>query len=453
MNILYFHQHFSTPLGSGGIRSYAMANRLVEKGHQVTMVCGSYSGGHTGLDQPFEKGVRRGMVDGIDVIEFQLTYSNQDGFLKRTALFLRFALKSIGVALSEKYDLLFATTTPLTAAIPGIFARWLRRKPFVFEVRDLWPELPREMGVITNPVVLWAMGVLEWAAYKSAHRLVGLSPGIVDGIARLGIPRERIAMIPNGCDLALFGSLPVARCPLPVEEKTKAFTGNGQRETDNEKTWRPVGVKQKDLMVVFAGTHGMANGLDAVLDAAAALKQRERDDIKIVLIGQGKLKSGLMARAQAEQLNNVVFHDPVSKYKLAGLMTATDVGLQVLANVPAFYYGTSPNKFFDYIASGLPVLNNYPGWLAEMINEHHCGVAVPPKNPEAFADALISLADHREKLAPMGKAGRALAERLFDREKLADQFVGWVTECCVEKITVRDQQSVVRKRHRKKHRA
>ena len=435
MKLLYFHQHFSTPKGSAGIRSYAMAKRLVEKGHQVTMVCGSYSGGHTGLDQPFVKGVRRGMVDGIDVIEFQLTYSNQDGFIKRTALFLRFALKSIGVALTEKYDLLFATTTPLTAAIPGIFARWLRRKPFVFEVRDLWPELPREMGVITNPVVLWAMGVLEWTAYKSAHRLVGLSPGIVDGIARLGIPRDRIAMIPNGCDLSLFGALSAVRCPLSVKEKSNADTNNGQRTADNEIKWRPKGVKENDLMAVFAGTHGMANGLYAVLDAALVLKERNRDDIKIVLIGQGKLKSGLISRAQAEQLNNVVFHDPVSKDRLAGLMAATDLGLQVLANVPAFYYGTSPNKFFDYIASGLPVLNNYPGWLAEMINEHHCGVAVSPENPEVFADALIALADHREMLAPMGKAGRALAERLFDREKLADQFVGWVTEGCFIKNT------------------
>lgn len=448
MKLLYFHQHFSTPKGSAGIRSYAMAKRLVEKGHQVIMVCGSYSGGHTGLDQPFVKGVRRGMVDGIDVIEFQLTYSNQDGFLKRTALFLRFALKSIGVALSEKYDLLFATTTPLTAAIPGIFARWLRRKPFVFEVRDLWPELPREMGVITNPLVLWAMGVLEWAAYKSAHRLVGLSPGIVKGISRLGIPDDRIAMIPNGCDLRLFESLPVTRYPLP--ENDTAHTGNGQRATGNEKAWRPEGVAASDLMAVFTGTHGMANGLDAVLDAASVLKHLGRNDIKLVLIGQGRLKAGLMERAQREQLDNVIFHEPVNKEKLAGLMASADVGLQVLANIPAFYYGTSPNKFFDYIASSLPVLNNYPGWLAEMINEYNCGIAVPPENPEAFADALVSMADHRERLAPMGRAGRALAERLFDREQLADQFVAWVTEGKVlDKTAVRSPMSAVRKGKKK----
>jgi hypothetical protein len=160
-----------------------MARRLVARGHQVTMVCGSRSGGGSGLDEPFIKGVRRGSVDGIDVIEFDLPYSNADGFVTRTMTFVKFAVRSVWLALTERYDVVFATTTPLTAGIPGIFARWLRGKPFVFEVRDLWPELPRAMGVIRNPMVLGAMSALEWTSYRSAHRLVGLSPGIVEGIA------------------------------------------------------------------------------------------------------------------------------------------------------------------------------------------------------------------------------------------------------------------------------
>jgi glycosyltransferase involved in cell wall biosynthesis len=296
---------------------------------------------------------------------------------------------------------LFATTTPLTAGIPGIVARWLRGKPFVFEVRDLWPELPRAMGVIRNPLVLWAMGVLEWTSYRSAHRLVGLSPGIVEGITHCGVPRERIASVPNGCDLDIFAT--------PVQP------------------WRPAQVRPTDLLAVFAGTHGMANGLDGVLNAAAELKRRGRDDIKLLLIGQGKLKPGLQARAEREGLTNVVFHDPVNKVRLACLMAATDVGLQVLANVPAFYYGTSPNKFFDYIAAGLPVLNNYPGWLAEMIDEHQCGFAVKPDNPEAFADALEQAAADRPTLQVMGQRGLALAKAQFARQALADKWVDWVT--------------------------
>jgi glycosyltransferase involved in cell wall biosynthesis len=400
MRVLYFHQHFSTPRGSVGIRSYEMARRLLARGHQVTMACGSYGGGETGLDQPFVRGRRRGQVDGIDIVEFDLSYSNSDGFVARGLTFLKFALRSVGLVFTERYDLVFATTTPLTAGIPGIFARWLRGKPFVFEVRDLWPELPRAMGVIRNPLVLGGMSALEWASYRSAHRLVGLSPGIVKGIVHRGVSPARVTLVPNGCDLGIFGAEVVP--------------------------WRPESVRSDDLMAVFAGTHGMANGLNAVLDVAALLKRRGRVGIKLLLIGQGKLKPALQARAQREGLDNVVFHEPVNKARLAGLLAATDLGLQILDNVPAFYYGTSPNKFFDYIASGLPVLNNYPGWLAELIQQSGCGFVVPPASLAAFADALEQAASDRLALKAMGLRGRALAENEFDRALLADRWVDWV---------------------------
>lgn len=401
MKILYFHQHFSTPKGSAGIRSYAMAQSLIRNGHQVTMVCGSFGAGQTGLTQPFNKGMRRGMVDGIDIIEFELPYSNALSFLKRILIFLSFAFKSIKVALTEQYDVVFATTTPLTAGIPGIFAKWFRRKPFVFEVRDLWPELPKAMGVIKNPVVLWMMSVLEWTSYHSADRLVGLSPGIVDGIIKRGIAPEKVASIPNGCDLDIFAS--------------------------EHQSWRPEGVKATDLMAIFTGTHGLANGLNAVLDAAVELKKRQRTDIKLVLVGDGMQKKALLDRAAELELDNVIFHDPVNKTKLAGLMASADVGLQILANVPAFYYGTSPNKFFDYISAGLPVLNNYPGWLAELITKEQCGFAVPPENPQAFADALEQAADHRELLSEMGRNGQHVAKEQFNRAILSQKFSDWVT--------------------------
>jgi glycosyltransferase involved in cell wall biosynthesis len=400
MKVVYFHQYFSTPSGAAGIRSYEMAKRLVARGHQVLVVCGSAERGQTGLDTPFVRGRRRGRIDGIEVLEFDLGYSNRHGFIRRTVTFLTFALRSIGVALREPCDVIFATTTPLTAGIPGIVARWMRGRFFVFEVRDLWPELPRAMGVIRNPLVLWGMSLLEWASYRSAHRLVGLSPGIVQGIARRGVAPARITLVPNGCDFEIFA--------------------NGATK------WRPEGVADADLMVVFAGAHGMANGLDAVLDAAAELRRRERTDIKLVLIGEGKLKPALQRRSEREDLSNVIFHAPVNKARLAELMAGTDVGMQVLANVPAFYFGTSPNKFFDYIAAGLPVLINYPGWLAELVTEHGCGYAVPPANPVAFADALVHAADHRELLPAMGRRAQSLARAQFDRHMLADRLVDWV---------------------------
>ncbi|MEO4015019.1 glycosyltransferase family 4 protein [Pseudomonas rossensis] len=400
MNILYFHQHFSTPKGSVGTRSYEMAQRLLGRGHTVTMVCGSYGGGDTGLTMPFVNSRRSGVVDGIKIIELDLSYSNSDGFVTRALTFLKFAWSSVRIALTEKYDVVFATTTPLTAGIPGIFARWLRGKPFVFEVRDLWPELPKAMGVITNPVILGAMSVLEWATYHSAHRLIGLSPGIVEGIVHRGVAKIKVALVPNGCDLKIFNA--------------------------DVQAWRPDGVAATDLLAIFAGTHGIANGLDSLLDAAAELKRRGRTDIKLLLIGQGKLKPRLMARAKQEQLDNVIFHEPINKEKLSGLMASADVGLQLLANIPAFYFGTSPNKFFDYISAGLPVLNNYPGWLAGMISEHQCGFAVPPQDASAFASALEKAADDKDALKLMGKNALQLAEREFDRTLLSNRFVDWL---------------------------
>ncbi|MBT7583525.1 MAG: glycosyltransferase family 4 protein, partial [Kordiimonadaceae bacterium] len=376
MRILYFHQHFSTPKGAGGIRSYAMARSLIKAGHEVTMVCGSYSGGSTGLDGSFVGGKRKGSYDGINIIEFELNYSNADSFLKRTMLFFLFALRSIKIALFSKSDLIFATSTPLTAGIPGIVARWLKNARFVFEVRDLWPELPREMKGIRNPVILMLMGFLEWLSYKSAHRLIGLSPGIVAGIRRHNINEDRVALIPNGCDLDIFAA--------------------------NEHAWRPEQVADDDLMAVYSGTHGIANGLDAVLDVAVLLKKQGRTKIKIVLVGQGREKEKLSNRAEAENLDNVIFLDPVPKKELAGLLAGADIGLQLLANVEAFYFGTSPNKFFDYLSAGLPVLTNYPGWIAELVSENDCGYVVAPQDPEAFSVALINAENNRNYLLKAG---------------------------------------------------
>jgi glycosyltransferase involved in cell wall biosynthesis len=400
MKILYFHQHFGTPQGSSGTRSYEMARALIAAGHRVTMVCGSYQ--RAALDLPYDaqKGWSRGEIDGIDVISLPLAYSNRDGLAKRTLIFLRFALRSMGIALRHEYDLLFATSTPLTAGIPGIVARPFRRKPFVFEVRDLWPELPRALGM-RNPFLLGGMSLLEWLSYRSAQACVGLSPGIVAGIERRSQVGKRITMIPNGSDLDLFTPGNRADLQLP-------------------------GVGPDDFVAAFTGAHGIANGLDAVLAAAAVLQERGETRIKLLFIGDGKEKDRLAQKAQAEGLTNCLFFDPVPKRELAALLGRLNCGLMILKNVPAFYYGTSPNKFFDYISAGLPVLNNYPGWLADLITEHQCGLAVPPDDPAAFAEALIHMANRPAECAQMGQNARALAEAQFAREKLAAQMVAFL---------------------------
>ncbi len=415
MKIIYFHQYFSTPAGSGGIRSYQMARALIEAGHEVTMVCGGSARSASGLTVPFKKGRRTGMVEGIQVIELELAYSNYLNLIQRSWIFFQFALRSVLIALREPYDLVFATSTPLTAGIPGIVARWLRRKPFIFEVRDLWPELPKAMGVITNPLIIGLMSALEWGSYRSAHACIGLSPGIVEGIKKRSSEGMHIALIPNGCDFDLFSASDIA-------------------------PKRPDNVNATDLLAVFAGAHGMANGLDAVLKTAEVLKKRNRDDIKLLFIGDGKLKPKLRRDAEKNKLNNCLFLDPLPKQEIVAYLKGADIGLMILANVPAFYYGTSPNKFFDYLVAGLPVLNNYPGWIADMIKEYKCGYAVEPDNPELFADALEDVADHRDKICDMGKNAWTLGRERFARKQLASQFVEFLEQTagadrlCEEKI-------------------
>jgi len=396
LKILYFHQHFSTPAGSTSTRSYEFGKALVKEGHDVTIVCGSYWIANSGLSGPFRKGIRSGKVKGINVIELELPYSNSHGFLQRTWLFIRYSLSGIKFALNRDYDILFATSTPLTAGIPGIFAKLLRKKKFIFEVRDLWPELPREMGVITNPVILRLMDILESITYNYSDKCIALAPGIAEGIKKKA-PGKDIVIIPNGSD----------ETGLPFSKMKK---------TDNK------------LIAVFTGAHGPANGLDAVLDAAGVLIENKEKDIEIQFIGDGKLKPELKTRAEKEKLTNCKFLDPMPKNDLFKyLQESADVGLMILDNIPAFYNGTSPNKFFDYISLGLTVLNNYPGWLAKMITENKCGVTVPPGDPIKFADALTSLKNDETTLQKYGGNARALSRKRFSRKLLSNQFVEFLT--------------------------
>lgn len=402
MNILYFHQYFTTPALGGGTRSYEFAQALIRKGHRVTMVCG---GSDDRFDLPrLSRNFNRGVVDGIEVIQIRVNTQNKDSISKRVVDFVKFGFLGVKMALKEDYDLLFATSTPLTAGVPGIFAKWFRRKPFqfVFEVRDLWPELPKALGM-KNPFLLWGMSVLEKTTYRKSYACIGLSPGICEGIRRRAPEDHPVKLIPNGSDLNLFQRNPEDSYSIP-------------------------GVNAADTVAVFTGSHGIANGLDAVLDMAKVLQERKADQVKIVFVGDGKMKPHLLDRKREEKIGNCIFLEPVSKFELNRLMNRADIGLMVLKNVPAFYYGTSPNKFFDYISASLPIVNNYPGWLADLIRENDCGLAVEPDDPAAFADAVLALADDPEGRAAMGRNGRKLAEREFARDLLAERLAGYLEE-------------------------
>lgn len=397
MHVAYIHQHFSTTKGAMGTRSYEMSLRLLRAGHRVTMICGVSD--VTASCFEVRGRVTEQEIDGIRVLCIAEPYANKMGFARRILAFQRFARTAADLVKSTRADLVFATSTPLTVGKPGMEGARKLNVPFVFEVRDLWPELPIALGIIRNPLLKWYTRRMEQTYYHAARRIIALAPGIKEGICKTGYPPERVAMVPNAADLELF-------------------------KPDDAPLDDPRFGDPDDFRLVFTGAHGLANGLDSVLDAAAELKRRGVKGVQFVFIGQGGQRERLMQRCAAEGLGGLCqWHASVPKAELARILPRMDVGMMILKNVPAFYYGTSPNKFFDYIACGLPVLNNYPGWLAGLIREHGCGVVVPPDDPAAFADAVLSLRERRSELPAMGRAARSLAESQFSRDVLGREFV------------------------------
>ncbi len=407
MNVLYFHQYFTTPKGSGGTRSYFFARELIKNGHKVKMVCLNDVRSNTGLKGEFKNGKRNGIVDGIEIIEFDINYSNNKNLFDRSIIFLKYSFLSTCIALNSDFDIIFATSTPLTAGIPGIVSKFIKRTTFIFEVRDLWPLLPQATGTIKNPIILILLSLLESITYFSSNFCIGLAPGICEGIEQKGINRSKIVNIPNGCDLEIFK-------PISKDQIKRPDLIPGLEKI----------IKKEDFVAAFTGAHGICNGLDAVLDVANELKKLGREDIKILFIGEGSCKKKLEERAETEGLTNCFFLPSIAKYELAKIISrSVHVGLMVLRDIPAFYRGTSPNKFFDYISCGIPVINNYPGWIASLINEYNIGLTVTPNKPKEFANALVTLSNNPNIIEEQGFNARRLAENNFSREKLASKYL------------------------------
>ncbi len=394
MNILYFQQHFTTTEGSGGTRSYEFARYLVKKGHKVTVVTGKYKGGKTGLDGKFVFGKREGNFQGIHIIELNIEYSNRNRFLIRTFKFFIYSIRSILISLTKQYDIIFASSTPLTAGLPGIFAKIFRKKPFVFEVRDLWPELPREMGVIKNSLLLFLLDMLEKITYLKADTIIGLSPGIVEGVKKRVSKNKPIYLVPNGCDIDLF------RKEYPLKED----------ESSNIKKFK----------VLYSGTHGLANGLNTLIDAAEIIQRKGINNIEILLIGDGSEKDKLIKLSRERNLKNLKFLENQKKTSLVEIMNSQDLGLQILKNIPAFYYGTSPNKFFDYMSAGLPVLTNYPGWIADLLKDYGAGYICNPDDSEDLAQKIFE-ASKDKNIKEKIKGASNLSDN-FNRKNLSQKF-------------------------------
>ncbi|WP_421991078.1 glycosyltransferase family 4 protein [Roseococcus sp.] len=393
MRILYLHQHFSTPEGATGTRSHAMARALAQRGHAVTLACGQFAGAATALSGPFRRGRRSGRVAGFELVEFAIPCGNAMGLVARASAFLRYAARAGVMAARGNWDLVIASSTPLTVALPALAARRLRGTPFLFEIRDPWPELPAALG-LRAPGVLPAMARLADAACRQASAVVALTEGMGATALARGTPAARLHVIGQGCDLDLFGP--------------------------QVAPWRPEGAGSQEILAVYAGAHGRANGLGLLLDAAAHLRAAGERRVRLVLVGEGGEKPALMAGAAARGLANVTFLAPLPKRELARLLAGSQAGLLCLAPVPEFAEWTAPNKLMDYLAAGLPVLSNVPGEAARLLSE---GAGETCADAPAFAEALTRLAARPTRREAMGRAARELAMRRYDTRLTTARFV------------------------------
>jgi glycosyltransferase involved in cell wall biosynthesis len=394
MRIVYLHQYFVTPDMAGGSRSYEMARRLAAAGHEVHLVTSDQRA------QPAAARWRETLEAGIHVHWTPVPYDNVMGYRRRMGAFLAFAWRAAHKAAALRGEVVFATSTPLTIAIPAVYAAWRSRAPMVFEVRDLWPAVPIAIGAIRNPLMKWAAVRLERFAYRHAARIVALAPGMRDEIAASGYPAERIAVIPNGCDLALFSDPSAAR------------------ELRSKHAWlasRP--------LLVFAGTFGRVNGMDYLARLAASLLRIDRE-IRVVAVGGGAEFERTRQLALELQVlgENLFLLGKLPKSEAAAWTVAADMTLALFTGPPIVWRDAVQNKFFDSLAAGKPVANNFRGWQSELAVGAGAGLIVSASDVDAAARDLVRALRDREWMAKAGRAARQLGAGGFNRDALAAEL-------------------------------
>jgi glycosyltransferase involved in cell wall biosynthesis len=390
MKILYIHQYFKTPDEPGGTRSYWIAKELVSNGHEVIMVTSS-------IKIVKQKEIK--IIDGIQVIYIKVPYDNSMSIIQRLWSFLRFMFKSTFVALNQKnVDLVVSTSTPLTVGFPALVLYYLKNIPYLFEVRDLWPEVPIQMGALKNYFLRKCAIRFEHLIYKKAKYIVALSPGIQDGILKTGIAPIKVSMIPNMAKIDKF---------FPREIKPEVF-----------QTYK---IRKKSLKVIHFGAIGLANGLEYIIEAANLLKDKNIDDIDFIILGDGAFRYKLEKAVNDKQLKNILFLGNFPMNQTSEIVNACDISLISFANYPILATN-SPNKFFDSLSAGKPIIVNSNGWTKDIVETFECGYYVEVTKPEELANLLIKIKSRKEELLKRGQNARKLAETIYDKSLLCQKF-------------------------------
>lgn len=401
MHILYLSQYFPPEVGATQTRAYEMARGLVAAGHRVTMLT-EVPNHPSGIVPPHYRGkwVEHSTLDGIDVLRVWVKASPVKNFKSRMAFYLSFMANATLVgALKARgpFDVVYATSPPLFVGAAGLALHGLKRAPFVFEVRDLWPESAVALGELSSPrAIAWA-GKLEELCYNRASRIVVVTEGIRQRLLSRGYPAGKLALIPNGANTELFQRQPALGAQFRVEHD----------------------LTQGAFVAIYAGIHGIAQGLETVLHAADLL--RHEPDVRFVLVGEGPVKAELQALRAELGLDNVLLLPEQPRSAMPAILSAADAAIVPLRKLDLFQ-GALPSKMFDAWACELPLLLSIDGEARRTLEAADGGIYVPPEDVAALAAAIRALAAQPDRGRSLGQNGRRYTEQHHSRQAQARQL-------------------------------
>jgi glycosyltransferase involved in cell wall biosynthesis len=390
VKVLILHQHFNTPQEGGALRSYYLAKALVGQGLQPIVI--------TGRGQPPAKTV---MLEGVEIHYVPVAYDNSFGFWKRSMSFLKYVWQSIRLAGRLKdVKICYAISVPLTVGLAASGIKILYRIPFIFEVGDLWPDAPIQMGFVRNYFLKWLLYKVERFIYSDAQSIVALSDKIKSEIEKKA--RNKVVhVIPNMADTEFYRR----ESKHPVLEKK--FNTEGK------------------FVVSYIGAIGLANGLDYFMECARA-SQRASLPVHFILCGEGAMVGNIKRIAQQYQLQNFSLVPFKNREGVKEVMNITDAAFICYKPLPILETG-SPNKYFDALACGKLIVINFGGWIKEEIERERCGCFVDPRQPSEFVGKIQPFIDSKLLLAEYQQASRRLAEAKYTRSMLSKKFAAIFT--------------------------
>jgi glycosyltransferase involved in cell wall biosynthesis len=395
MHILIIHQAFASINEPGGTRHHEFACLLTAQGHKVTVIASPISyitGGHTHQ--------ANSETEGVTILRAAVYDAHHKSFIHRVIAFLSFMLSSFWIGLGVKnVDLVWGTSPPIFQGVTAWALARIKGAKFLFEVRDLWPQFAIAVGVLKKPILIALSEWLERFLYQRADRVMVNSPGFLQPVTSRGA--KRVDLIPNGADPSMFD---------PADDGAAFRQSN---ELENK------------FIALYAGAHGMSNDLNVILESASLLADEK--NIHIVLLGDGKEKSALITQAKEMKLSNMTFLPSVPKTEMASALAGADACIAILKPLEE-YKTTYPNKVFDYMAAGRPVVLAIDGVIREVVEAADCGIFATPGNAEEIAEAIRKLATNSEQSRAMGLKGRSYLEENFSRAVIGNKLVGLLEE-------------------------